>query len=333
MATPTDDLAAMSKAITREILSAPSLLLFLAYKQQKKLGSLPEVVRHPDTALVQSYAEEGITSHTGPPWSPQALETNISKVHHASACTLGMTTFIRGDMHRKIKDGFSILLPAAGAVRLFDKNLKLSCIAEVPQAYRRLRLILDLLAKLDVGMPSANNTTDREATPESLQFVRALPCILQAVWEADPAQGPVRVSKLYVTDAYHRRTIKPSQVGESEYVVPSAPGDKECIICIDLVLRMGWVDPPKLFCAFLETLTGVENSLVYTDLPVPSYGIISEIPSTGPVPPYTLESLTHIDCYMNDVISTVQGDLDHQPQVFDGTVRALWCLFPNYSES
>ena len=83
-----------------------------------------------------------------------------------------------------------------------------------------------------------------------LQFGWAFPCILQALWEADPVQGPVRVSKLDVTYAYHRGTVNPAQVGAFVYVNPSAPGDEGIIICIDLFLLMGWVDPPKFFCAF-----------------------------------------------------------------------------------
>ena len=39
---------------------------------------------------------------------------------------------------------------------------------------------------------------------------------------------------------------------------------------------MGWVDSPKFFCAFLETLTDVANPLVDTNLPVPSYSMIYE---------------------------------------------------------
>ena len=88
-----------------------------------------------------------------------------------------------------------------------------------------------------------------------LQFGRAFPRILQAVCEADPVQGLVRVSKLDVTDAYHRGIVKLVQVGTFAYVIPSAPGDEGIFICIDLVLPMGWVDSPKFFCAFLETLT------------------------------------------------------------------------------
>ena len=68
---------------------------------------------------------------------------------------------------------------------------------------------------------------------------------------------------------------------------------------------MGWVDSPKFFCAFSEMLMDVENDLVNTDLPVPSYGAISKIPATRPTPPHTPESLTHINCYIDAVISVV----------------------------
>ena len=92
---------------------------------------------------------------------------------------------------------------------------------------------------------------------------------------------------------------------------------------------MGWIDSPKFFCAFLETLTDMENALVDTDLLVLSYGTISKIPATGPRPPHTPDSLTHIDCYMDDIISAVQGGPDRQHRVFDGTFRALKWLFPS----
>ena len=127
-------------------------------------------------------------------------------------------------------------------MRLFRERLKLSRIAAVPQAHRRPRLILNLSAQPDSNTLSVNETTDREAAPESLQFGRAFPRILQAVWEAHLIQGPVRVSKLDDTDAYHRGTFKPAQVGVFAYVIPSAAGDEGKIICIDLVLPMGWVE-------------------------------------------------------------------------------------------
>ena len=153
-------------------------------------------------------------------------------------------------MQRKIKDDFSILLPSADAIQLFSERLKNSCIAAVPQALCRPRLILNLLAQLDSDTPIVNDTTNREAAPESLQFGWALPCILQAVWEADPIQGPVQVSKLDATDAYHCGTVKPAQVNAFVYIIPLATGDEGKIICIDLVLPMGWVDFPNFSTYF-----------------------------------------------------------------------------------
>ena len=74
-------------------------------------------------------------------------------------------------------------------------------------------------------------------------------------------------------------------MGAFAYVVPSVPEEDAILICIDLVLPMGWVESPKFFCAFSETLTDVANTLVDTDLPVPAYGEISALLATEPPPP------------------------------------------------
>ena len=54
-------------------------------------------------------------------------------------------------------------------------------------------------------------------------------------------------------------------------------------------------------------VTDVVNALVHKSPPVMTYGAIATIHETGPGPPHTLDSLTHIDCYMDDVITAVQG--------------------------
>ena len=174
-----------------------------------------------------------------------------------------------------------------------------------------------------------NETTVRGIAPESIQFGRAFPCILQAIWEADLVQGTIQVSNLDVTDAYHFGTLQSAQVGDFSYVVPAVAEDDCIIICISLVLPMGWMDSPKYFCAISETLADVVNALVHTALPVPAYGAILEILETSLGPPHTLDSLTHIDCYMDDVITAVQGGPDRQHEVFCGTVRALKWIFPS----
>ena len=114
-------------------------------------------------------------------------------------------------------------------LRMFGEKIKLSRIVAVTQAHIRPRPILDLLEKPDKGTPSVNNTADREVAPKLINFWRAFPCILQEIWETDLVQGPVQFSKLVFTDAYHRGTLRPSQVDASTYVIPLAPGDKGCI--------------------------------------------------------------------------------------------------------
>ena len=111
-----------------------------------------------------------------------------------------------------------------------------------------------------------------------------------------------------MTDAYHHDTLQPSQMSAFAYISPSVPDDDVIIICIDLVFPTGLVDSPKFFCAFSETLTNVANTLVDTDPPVPAYGYISALPATETIQNHTPENLTHIDCYMDDVISAVKGE-------------------------
>ena len=52
--------------------------------------------------------------------------------------------YLPGELKESVSGGFSILLPRAGTMRLFGKRLKFIHIAAVPQAHRRLRLILNL---------------------------------------------------------------------------------------------------------------------------------------------------------------------------------------------
>ena len=79
-------------------------------------------------------------------------------------------------------------------MRFFGDKLKLSCIMEVPHERCRPRIILNLLAELDEGMPNVNDTTDREVVLESIKFGRAFPRTLQAICEEDLDKVPVRVS-------------------------------------------------------------------------------------------------------------------------------------------
>ena len=60
-------------------------------------------------------------------------------------------------------------------------------------------LILKMHVKYNKGTPSVNNTTDREVTPEYIQFGLAFLCILQVIWEEGPDQDLARVYNLYIS--------------------------------------------------------------------------------------------------------------------------------------
>ena len=88
-------------------------------------------------------------------------------------------------------------------VCLFVDKLNVYHIEVFPQEHFHLRLIIDLYVNPKKGANIFKNTTDREVAPESIQFVSDLSRILQEIWEVNLAQGPVRMSNIYVADSYH----------------------------------------------------------------------------------------------------------------------------------
>ena len=69
-----------------DIHQAVPIQAFVASKQQRTLGVLPESVSHPVTTLLHSFMEEGIPDNTVPPWSSSALGEAIRNRTHGSAC-------------------------------------------------------------------------------------------------------------------------------------------------------------------------------------------------------------------------------------------------------
>ena len=128
-------------------------------------------------------------------------------------------------------------------------------------------------------------TTQRTGrSPKSQCNLGVFPRILQIIWEANPDKGPVWVPNMDVIDAYHCSTLRPSQVGVFACVIPLSAYGYCIIIYINLVLPMRWLESPKYFGAFSETLMDVANALAHMLLPAPGYRAISDIPETGPGP-------------------------------------------------
>ena len=135
-----------------------------------------------------------------------------------------------------------------------------------------------------------------------MQFGSYLPRLLQQIWEANPTDGPVLVSKWDISDAFHHCHICMDNVGTFAYVVRSIPLDPDPLFCIDLILPMGWVNSPDLFCATSETVTDEANA-AFPSIPapctpyLPTAGLYHLYPS-----PYTRPAhLQYADVYMDDI--------------------------------
>ena len=72
----------------------------------------------------------------------------------------------------------------------------------------------------------------------------APPRLLQQIWEDDPQDGPVYLSKWDISDAFHRCVLRPSDVGAFSYFVMPLPSNTAIYLCLGLVLPMGWVSSP-----------------------------------------------------------------------------------------
>ena len=175
-------LSPTSQETTEKRKEPPFLTSFIASNQRVTLGVLPEEVLRQAAATLRDYVDKSILANMEPAWSWRALERAIVKGPHASSCTPKAMKNICGEMRKCVWDCFRILLPVVGEVRMLRYKLKLSLIDVVPQDHQRPGLILNLLTKPNEGKSSVNTTTGRDVTPESMQFGRDLPHILQKIW-------------------------------------------------------------------------------------------------------------------------------------------------------
>ena len=76
---------------------------------------------------------------------------------------------------------------------------------------------------------------------------------------ADPAFGPVFMSKVDMSDAYMRVWIRPEDVPKLAFVVPPHADDAEPLIGFHLSLPMGYVELAHYFCVTTETVADLVN--------------------------------------------------------------------------
>ena len=97
-------------------------------------------------------------------------------------------------------------------------------------------------------------------------------------------------------------------VGAFVYVVTHFPADETTFLCVELLITMGWVKFPLLFCGTSETVEDLENLYIA--------GLSSSFTKYGPtsISYYTLPSRTAYlvrlqgtDIYMDYLMCVSQG--------------------------
>jgi hypothetical protein len=209
---------------------------------------------HPASGLLEGYRLRGVpvvTSDT--PWAASEARERVKQGPHKSA--KDEVDFVREEMADFVDKGFWVVLPYSKVAHL--EGLRISPLGSVPQLDRRPRLIVDLT------FSGVNAATVNLVPREAMQFGRTLERLLFHIRHADPAHGPVYLSKIDIADGFYRVWLQANAAPKLAVVLPSQPGQQEPLIGIPLTLPMGWVESPPAFCAVTETAADLANSQMH----------------------------------------------------------------------
>ena len=144
-----------------------------------------------------------------------------------------------------------MVLPASVALLL--PGLRLSPPGVVPQRGRRPRWIGDYT------WSGVNQDTLPLFAGEAMQFGHALDRILREILLANPAHGPVHLTKTDLSDGFYRVDLAPEDAPKLGLVFPTRPGE-EALVAIPLVAPMGWRNSPPVFSTATETVADLTNT-------------------------------------------------------------------------
>ena len=137
---------------------------------------------------------------------------------------------------------------------IFGTSIRISCLASVDHINRKPRLIYNSIEDPDNVTLLVNASTYKASSPKAIHFGACLAHLLQKVWKADPEDCLFWLSKWYISDAFNRCNLRPTNIGNFTYDVPPLLADLTVLICINLVILMGWVNSLALFLSTLDTV-------------------------------------------------------------------------------
>ena len=264
-------------------------------------------------------------------WSKAQLDAMIQRGAHKSCYE--HLDFLEEEFLDMIEKGQWLVLPYK-VVRDLLPNLRLSPPGVVPQRNRRPRWIGDY------SWSGVNEDTVPLAPTHAMQFGNAIHRILRHLLLANPIHGPVSLSKFDIADGFYRIKLNARDIPTLGVVFPSK-SVREPLVALPLVLPMGWVNSPPIFCAATETAADLANNnlrlpssplqphhldTLASSIPIPDSTEWPSRPSmqsptvgandaaSSPGPPPTADpslrhlknSLQYIDVYMDDFVALAQ---------------------------
>ena len=127
-----------------------------------------------------------------------------------------------------------------------------------------------------------------------------------------------------ISDAFHRCLSLPGDIGASTFVVALIPTDISNLLCIGLVLPIGWFNSPYMFCAASETVADVTNGYLLD--PTSAFKIYPPTAGTYSLVSYPTASdtrLQYVNVYMDDSNCATQGDVGQKHRASELTVQDL----------
>ena len=320
-----DPLLAIAMTTASSIQRAPCINYYLAGKRRQNLYPPPSIENHPASPLLKTYAEIGCPASLGPDWPLDTIKSSIATVAHVSTLKPEATAFCQQELLEQAQRGFRMILPVDVGLLVFGDSICISRLTSVDQANINPRLTCNSSAAPDDFTPAVNTSTNKSTAFNAKKFGACLPRFLQNIWEADPSDGPVWISKWDIYDAFHRCLLRPADIGAFTYVVPPPPPtDISTLLCIDLVLPMGWVNYPDMFCAALETVAGIDNGyLLNPTLAFEIYPAIAGTYSLATSLTSSTARIQYVDVYIDNLNYTTEGNVGQHQRTSGITLRDM----------
>ena len=209
-------------------------------------------IKHPAGRLLDHYKRHGapVKFHTKP-WTRARVEAALKRGPHRSCHE--HVQFLHEEFIDMIQKSQWIILPYEIAKDL--PGIRLSPPGVIPQRDRRARWIGDY------SFYCVNEDTLPLAPKDSMQFGHALDRYLRELLLADPKLGPVEQLKIDIGDGFYRCNVSIPDIPKLGLVFPVAD-DEEKLVAFPLVLPMGWVNSPPIFCAATETAADLANASI-----------------------------------------------------------------------